>query len=126
VKSLWIRKLKGIFNKKGLTLVEVLAVLVILGIFVVIAIPSISSSIEKANTEVCHTNRVELEESYEMELTLENLVNNEKLFTMYVREFGEQICPENGVITYVDGEVNCSVHTVNDHEEDNEGEVPFL
>lgn len=123
----WLRKSKQLCNSNGLTLLEVLAVLVILSILVLIAVPSIFSRIEQAKAEVCQTNRIELVRSYERNLTLEDKVHNELLFAMHVREFGERICPENGVITYVDGEVNCSVHTVNDHEEDEEAEeVPFL
>lgn len=43
--------MKGGFNNKGFTLVELLAVLVILTAIMTIAIPSISSSLERTNTK---------------------------------------------------------------------------
>jgi prepilin-type N-terminal cleavage/methylation domain-containing protein len=44
-------------NKKGLTLVELLLVVVILGILAVIAIPRITTSATTARTNVCFTNQ---------------------------------------------------------------------
>ena len=44
-------------NKKGLTLVELLLVVVILGILAVIAIPRITTSATTARTNVCLTNQ---------------------------------------------------------------------
>ena len=44
-------------NKKGLTLVELLLVVVILGILAVVAIPRITTSAVTARTNVCLTNQ---------------------------------------------------------------------
>lgn len=43
-------------NNKGFTLIEVLAVLVVMGIIAAIAVPTISRSTERAEAEVCHAN----------------------------------------------------------------------
>lgn len=45
-------------NKRGFTLVEVLAVLVILGILAVVATVSVIGLVEKSREDVCEVNRI--------------------------------------------------------------------
>ncbi len=49
------------------------------------------------------------------------------VFSKKLRLYKDEICPELGEITFVDGEVRCSVHSHGkmDEEEVDEG-VPFL
>ncbi|RKQ34286.1 prepilin-type N-terminal cleavage/methylation domain-containing protein [Oceanobacillus halophilus] len=116
------------FNDRGFTLIEVLAVLVILSIILLIAVPTFTASIAKANAEVCHANVEELERAYERYLVLEQLDHEEHFFTDFSMEFADTICPEDGIVSYFEGEVNCDKHSVeDDHDyEDEEDEVPYL
>lgn len=48
-------------------------------------------------------------------------------FNVYIGctiQYGKDICPENGNVSYDNGQVRCSVHTNKD--EHDEGEVPYL
>ncbi|MFY3790524.1 prepilin-type N-terminal cleavage/methylation domain-containing protein [Ureibacillus sp. MALMAid1270] len=105
-------------NNKGLTLIELLAVIVILSIIILLAIPSISAIMDKMNAEVCNYNRMELEKSYELHLTVESLEHQEILFMEHLFKFHTSICPVNGVITFKDGHVLCSVHSDQELDED--------
>jgi hypothetical protein len=59
---------------------------------------------------------------YEMDLVIENAEHTEVNFEQFVQAQGKDICPEHGVITYLDGKAQCSAHT----EENDEGNVPYL
>ncbi|WP_396126082.1 type II secretion system protein [Cytobacillus firmus] len=50
-------------NSKGFTLVEVLAVIAVLGIITAIALLSIGGIIEKSRRDVCDANTVEIEKT---------------------------------------------------------------
>ncbi|WP_182200450.1 prepilin-type N-terminal cleavage/methylation domain-containing protein [Paraliobacillus salinarum] len=53
-----VNKLKKVFrNEKGFTLVELLAVIVILGIIIAIAVPAIGSIIDKAETDASESQK---------------------------------------------------------------------
>lgn len=117
-------------NSKGLTLIEVLAVLVILGILAAIAVPSIVGLIEKSKEDICVANRVELRKLYDRHLALEDEEDSEVVFREFLLIEDFEVCPEDGVIRYVDGEIECSVHSVVNGEEkdddNDEGGVPYL
>ncbi|MGM0901306.1 MAG: type II secretion system protein [Bacillota bacterium] len=111
-------------------MIEVLAVLAILGILVAIAVPSVISLIEKSREDVCETNRLELGRMYRMHLDLEGKEHTPISFHEYFLNYGSEICPSGGEISYEDGDVKCSIHSHNADEleepgEENEG-VPFL
>jgi hypothetical protein len=57
---------------------------------------------------------------YEVYLELESIEHTYAVFEKFLQENGDNICPEHGAVTYVDGKVKYSVHT----EEDDD--VPFL
>jgi prepilin-type N-terminal cleavage/methylation domain-containing protein len=116
------------YNRKvyngGFTLVEVLVVIVIMTVIASIAVPFFLGTMEKVREEVCNENKLRVERSYELHLILEDLVHSYVLFIHHLQLYNKEICPENGVMSYEDGEVNCSVHLNDDAEDD--GDVPFL
>jgi prepilin-type N-terminal cleavage/methylation domain-containing protein len=116
-------------NQRGLTLVELLAVIVILGIVFSIAVISLAGTKEKAEEDACVANRVELENQYGRNLLLEDVEHSDVVFTSFLTEFGFEGCPVGGVVSFSDGHVDCSVHLDEVDEEDDSGEdsgVPYL
>ncbi|WP_258000459.1 type II secretion system protein [Bacillus sp. Marseille-P3661] len=118
-------------NSKGFTLLEVLAVFVIFGIFTAIAVPVVSDLIEKSKVRVCNTNTLQVKQMYEMDLHLKGMEHSETVFRQFLLSYGTQVCPDDGMFSYVDGEVMCSIHPIVIDVEDvddteDEGSVPFL
>lgn len=87
-----MKKIKAIQNQKGITLVEVLAVLVILGVLATVAIPAIGGIIDNSKRDAMVATAKQMVESARMmeasgdtpapvsgsttiEVTLENLIN---------------------------------------------------
>lgn len=104
-------------------MVEVLAVIAVLGIIAAIALLSIGGIIEKSRRDVCDANSVELEKQYERHLHLDGIEHSDVVFVQFLMGFGEKVCPLDGVIRYVDSEVHCSIHS--EIADDDDG-VPFL
>ncbi len=61
-------------DQRGFTLVELLAVIVILGIVFSVAVISLGGTKEKAEMDVCAANRVELGKQYGGHLALEDVI----------------------------------------------------
>lgn len=121
--------LRLIRNQRGFTLVELLAVIVILGIVFSLAVISLGSTKEKAEADVCAANRVEVEKQYRSHLALEDMDHSNAMFNKFLTEFGSDLCPVGGVVTYTDGHVECSVHGEEEPEEEDSGDdggVPYL
>jgi prepilin-type N-terminal cleavage/methylation domain-containing protein len=110
----------------GLTLIEVIVVLVIIGILAAVSIPSFLGYIENAEVEVCNVNTLQLESMYTAHLTLGNIDHSDVTFTQYIQEYGQEICPTHGEITYEDGKVKCSIHQEDGGKDDDNGSVPIL
>jgi len=58
-----------------------------------------------------------------------NFLNKEGQNKGFMKEYGEEICPENGEIRYVDRKVECSIHSMDVNGEGDDGnfeEVLFL
>jgi hypothetical protein len=107
----------------------VVAVVAILGILAGIAVPSVIGLIEEARKGVCDANVLQLERVYEGYLALESIVHSEVVFEQYLQDYDGSLCPIDGEISYVDGEVWCSVHYGDDDgegSEEQEVSVPFL
>ena len=115
-------------NAKGFTLVEVLAVVVILGIITGIATLSVNKIIEKSKLEVCNANIIEIEREYESQLALASSTHSDVKFMELLLSYSHKLCPENGVISYFEGKVLCSIHSETIDEEDpgDSDEVPYL
>nr|WP_309098425.1 type II secretion system protein [Fredinandcohnia onubensis] len=115
-------------GSSGMTLIEVLAVVVILGILTAIAVLSVMKVIEGTKEDVCDSNRVELERAFEAELSLKDIEATDVLFEQLLLEYGDDNCPDDGDFLYVNGEVECSVHGEgnSDDVEEGEDEVPYL
>jgi prepilin-type N-terminal cleavage/methylation domain-containing protein len=125
--------LKGIKSgkkryNKGFTLIELIVVISIMAILSAIAVPVYSSYRKKAEEKVCKANRLQLERMYEVYLFSENFAHTDSVFLQYIDEYDKAICPVHGEISYVDGEVQCSIHTSEDesNSDEEEGEVPYL
>lgn len=112
-------------NYKGLTLVEVLAVIVILGILVGIALPVYMGRVEKAEKDVCEANKLEVKRHYKTGLSLDGVNSSDLLFMEFMRNNNEMGCPVGGVYRYLEEEVLCEIHG-NEEDDDNTDEVPWL
>lgn len=125
-----IKPLSGKEGKsRGFTLVEVLAFIGILGILAAIAVVSVAGVIEKAEKDVCDVSVLELKRYYEAYLVLEGIDHSDVVFVQYLQDYDEDICPVGGEISYVDGKVEYSVHSIGEGghcDEDEGGSVPFL
>jgi prepilin-type N-terminal cleavage/methylation domain-containing protein len=117
-------------NSRGMTLVEVLSVIVILGILAGIASLTSLGIIGQSREDICLLNQTSVERDYERNLSIESHDHSNTLFYEYVESYNMEICSIDGGISYVDGEVQCSVHDgeeddVEDQEEEDDS-VPFL
>ncbi|PMC37353.1 hypothetical protein CJ195_11365 [Bacillus sp. UMB0899] len=123
---MWVKD--RLLNGRGLTLIEVMTVVVILGIVAAIAVPGVLGYINSTKADVCDVNRNQLERDYEVHLMIESKEHSDVAFSGYFLRYEAKVCPEFGVINYVDGEVHCSVHDhiESDEEEDKGVGVPFL
>ena len=108
---------------KGFTLIELIMVISIIGILAAIVVPTYGGYVKKAKEEICRVNCLQLERDYEMHLETERIEHGELAFEKFLNEYVQNVCPGNGVITCVEGNVKCSAHTI---EINDDGEVPYL
>lgn len=71
---------KHLYKNQGLTLLEVLAVVIILGIVAAIAVPGVLGYIEKTRADVCDVNMKSLERNYEVHLAIESIEHSTVVF----------------------------------------------
>lgn len=113
-------------NQKGYTLVELLSVIVILGIIASVAIVGVGNIVEAKKADICESTSFELKNHYKRHLSLYEVDHSQVIFEEFVRvNMDGVICPEDGLIVYEEGEIECSVHTDSDDSDDQE-DVPFL
>ncbi len=120
-------------KNSGITLIELIVVIAILGILSAIVVPRFSGYTILAKKRVCNTNLAQMNRLYSAFLVMEGKDYTELLFDQFILENESDLCPEDGILSYYDGKVNCSVHYTDDSEDDNDddetdsgGETPWL
>lgn len=114
-------------KSNGFTLVELIVVIAVLGIIIAIAVPKLFGFKGLAVERVCETNRNTVTTQYEV--YLQTKVLDKGHFNQFLYENFDEVCPDDGVITYEYGKVKCSIHknvSESDEEELPDGEVPWL
>lgn len=109
-------------NSKGLTLLEVLAVISILSVILLIGSVSVAKVIESSSMKTCLANLLTVERSYEREMEVNGVNHSDVHFTEILNSFDGVICSEGGYISYIDEHVIYSIHS----ESEDRGDVPFL
>lgn len=113
-------------KNQGFSLVEIVVVIAVMAILVSLSLPYFMSYIEKTKEKVCKANCLQLERMYHTNLiTIEIDLHSDTIFSGYMQEYGKNICPGNGDISYVDGRVLCSI-CVREEDVNDDGDVPFL
>lgn len=113
-------------NNYGFTLMELIITLVIISILILITIPSFVSYITIASNSVCSSNKLELYRMYELHLIVEDIEKNDAIFESFVQVHGQNICPNNGVVSVVNGRIQCELHYNDKSNDDSDDEVPYL
>lgn len=109
-------------SEKGFTLLELLAVMGLLAILLALASLKGTDILANARERVCHYNRALLIKKYESHLVAIGEEHNETLFAGFIMEEGENICPSHGTISIAFQNLLCSVHDIDEDED----EVPYL
>ncbi|ESU34278.1 hypothetical protein G3A_01940 [Bacillus sp. 17376] len=112
-------------------MVELLAVIVIMGILAAIAVPVYGHFMEEYKEDLCEVNRVGMARLYQEFLIVEQIDHSSAVFVEFSHSrMDGEVCPVGGELNFVDGTVECSVHGDNDSEDEEEenkdSEVPFL
>lgn len=109
--------------ENGFSSVELIVVLAIIGILATLVVPSFVSYRQKVKEQVCNTNCLQLEKMYHTYLFLKGVDHGETVFSRYLQEYDEVICLDHGLISYVNGKIQCKVHN---NEGDEDKSVPYL
>ncbi|MDW7668649.1 MAG: prepilin-type N-terminal cleavage/methylation domain-containing protein [Bacillota bacterium] len=105
-----ITKQKNKKLNKGFTLIELVVVIAIISILSAIAIPRFMNYTAYAKEAVCKTNRGQAERMYEAFLIEKSLNHNDLIFDLFMVENYSDICPQDGIIYYLDGNIKCEIH----------------
>lgn len=110
---------KQVNREAGLTLVEVLIVVAILGVILAIVIPSYAASTKRAQEKLCSSTKIMVDAQIELyqldtnDIIAADIVDMSTVFGKltsggYLRE--TPICPASGTYSRVDGKLECSKH----------------
>lgn len=119
-----MRKTKWAYKDTGFTLVELLAVLVILSLLMAIAIPIVPRLKERAISVACESSRKILERDFDSQ-RLKHAKESDLSFNQFLISYPSEICPSGGVITRENDVIHCSQHSP-DKELTQPEEVPWL
>ena len=100
-------------NRNGMTLIELIVVLLIISIISVALIPSFSGYIDKANAHRCEDNREILKSNLLTLVMLYPDVTGDGYLNGDYPLFGDVTeiqCPSGGTYTYEGGAIVCSIH----------------
>lgn len=64
-----------------------------MAILVTLSVPYFMSYIEKTKEKVCKANCLQIESMYHANFTMMDIYNSDTIFSEYVQEYGENICP---------------------------------
>jgi prepilin-type N-terminal cleavage/methylation domain-containing protein len=109
----------------GFSLIELIFVIGIVGILVAITLSCVHNYLETVRCEVCIMKCLQVEEMYEAWLVFTNQEHTNNTFTEYVNENFGEICPKGGDITYRREKVKCTIHHIDQDDEDDDS-VPYL
>lgn len=118
--------------QSGFTLIELMVVVTILGILVMITVPSALSTVEKARQKACLFDMKQLERMYRTYLIIEEIEHTDMVFNQFLLQYEYDRSGEKCEPNFVDGEVQCSKHIEDkgteseEHDEETGDEVPFL
>ena len=97
----------------------------ILAIIAIIAVPKLIGYRSLAVERVCETNRDTVATQYEVYLQVEN--QGQSSFNQFLNENFDEVCSDDGIITYEDCRVKCGIHkSVSDKDGPPGDEVPRL
>ncbi len=120
------------WKNKGFTLVEMLIVLTITLILATIVITRGFKYIENSRKTVCEANRSQIMKSFEIEhieMGSKELLDAGLNKWLIENDYGG-VCPSGGVISFVEGEIHCSIHSSDNQDEEpdeeDDGSVPFI
>lgn len=132
-----LRKSFGVYNQLkankyygGFTMIETIIVISIIVIMVSIIVPNYYFYIERVKRQVCNKNCLQLERMYNLFLITEKVNQLDVDFSKYRRDYYEEnICPNQGEISYVNEKVYCSIHSPRENVDNNKEQdesVPYL
>jgi prepilin-type N-terminal cleavage/methylation domain-containing protein len=93
------RKRSNLVKSYGLSLIELLAVLVIIGVLAAISVPVYYGLVGTTKRNVCYANSSKLERMCEEYLIVTDIMHTDERFHQYRKESFDNICPLEGDIS---------------------------